>query len=140
MRVLVCGDRYWNNRDFLFDVLDRWHQREPITMIIEGGAQGADLMAREWALHKNIPFKEFPADWNKWGKAAGPIRNTQMLDQGKPQRVIGFHANIATSKGTKDMLRQSMKRKIRTWLFNGSEKLDEILPIRRQKPTLEAGG
>lgn len=51
---------------------------------------------------------EFPADWKKYGRAAGPIRNTEMLVKGKPDLVIAFHYNLDRSKGTKDMIQQSL--------------------------------
>lgn len=48
--------------------------------------------------------KGFPADWKRYGKAAGPIRNQQMIDEGKPDLVLAFHENINESRGTKDMV------------------------------------
>ena len=46
----------------------------------------------------------YPADWKKYGRAAGPIRNLQMLDNGKPDICYAFHDCIEKSKGTKDMV------------------------------------
>ena len=51
----------------------------------------------------------YPADWNKYHKAAGPIRNQQMLTEGKPTLVLAFHDNITASKGTRDMVKRSLK-------------------------------
>jgi hypothetical protein len=53
------------------------------------------------------PFREFSADWQKFGKAAGPIRNQQMLDEGKPDLVIAFHEDLENSKGTQDMINRA---------------------------------
>ena len=58
--------------------------------MITGGAKGADWLGHYWAIKRGIPYKVFPADWMTYGKAAGPIRNQQMLDDGKPDVVIAF--------------------------------------------------
>ena len=80
MRVLVCGGRDWGTKLFERQALYRaLHEVRP-TVIIEGGAAGADARAREWARYYGVANETFPADWRKHGKAAGPIRNRQMLD------------------------------------------------------------
>jgi len=80
--------------------------------IIEGGAKGADFLARVWAKHKMLNWIEFPADWKQYGVRAGPIRNKQMIDEGKPDLVIAFLA--PNSRGTKDMIAQAQKAGIET--------------------------
>jgi hypothetical protein len=70
--------------------------------IVEGGARGADLMAKHWATLNNVPVEEYKADWDQYGKAAGPIRNKQMLDTGIDV-VIAFPRGRAT--GTKHMMK-----------------------------------
>lgn len=99
MKVLVCGSRVYDDSDQLYSFLDRQHAETPITTIIEGGAPGADHLAMTWAARMRIPRQRFNADWDKHGKAAGPIRNQQMLDEGKPDIVIVFPGG----KGTADM-------------------------------------
>ena len=51
----------------------------------------------------------YPANWTEYGPSAGPIRNQQMLDEGKPDVVVFFHSDLKNSKGTKDMVRRSIK-------------------------------
>ena len=115
MRVLICGDRNWTDRE---KIKRRIIQLclPPGSTIIHGGARGADVIAGEIGKSMGFEVIEFRADWEKYGKAAGPIRNKQMLDKGKPDLVIGFHSDIFKSKGTKNMLIQSQKRKISTQL------------------------
>lgn len=108
-RVLVCGDRKWDDYTLIYDTLNKVGR---IGLIIQGGARGADTHAKEWAQYYPKPFLHFPANWKKYGKAAGPIRNTQMLREGKPDLVIAFHDNIKKSKGTADMVRQARKASI----------------------------
>jgi hypothetical protein len=109
MRVLVCGDRNWDDFPYLCNVLDEIHSRETITLVIEGEARGADTMSRLWAEHHHIPVAKYPADWHTYGRAAGPIRNRQMLREGHPDLVVAFHRNIVESKGTRNMVEISMK-------------------------------
>ena len=78
-------------------------------VIIEGDARGADRMAGEIAKELKIPLEVYPADWNQYGKAAGPIRNTQMLKEGKPDKVLAFHDDIDSSKGTAHMVKIALK-------------------------------
>jgi len=108
MKVLVCGDRNWRSRKV---ILDRLSKLPDNSIIIEGGCEGADLIAREIALDIGLEVVEFPAAWKKYGKAAGPIRNIKMLNA-KPQLVIAFHNDIKRSKGTASTVREAKKRKI----------------------------
>jgi hypothetical protein len=87
-----------------------------ITRIIEGGAKGVDRNAKAYAMQKGIPFEEYPANWDKYGKAAGPIRNKQMLDEGQPDLVIAFLA--PNSKGTKNMIEQATKAGVPVKVIN----------------------
>lgn len=103
--VLVCGGRDYHKRHKVFEELDKAHALLPITLIIHGDAKGADLLADAWALSRGIPRRAYPADWNKNGRAAGPIRNQRMLAEGRPDRVIAFPGG----KGTADMVGRALK-------------------------------
>ena len=105
MRLLVCGSREyenWTRIDFELSNL----LRKP-TVIIHGAAPGVDTLAGIWARRNNILEEVYPADWETYGKAAGPIRNKKMLDEGKPDVVMGFLSK--DSKGTKNMIEQAKK-------------------------------
>lgn len=108
MRVLVCGSRYFNDYELLEKVLDEYS----ISTIIEGEARGADRLSRLYASRHEIPYQAFPAEWNKYGRAAGPIRNTQMVVEGKPDFVIAFRG--PNSRGTQNMINQARKAGIET--------------------------
>ena len=71
-------------------------------------------MAKYLGSKHGFEVEDYPANWNLHGRAAGPIRNKQMLDEGKPDIVYAFHPNISESKGTKDMVRQAKNRGIET--------------------------
>ncbi|HEV7285225.1 MAG TPA: DUF2493 domain-containing protein [Kaistia sp.] len=99
MRVLVCGGRDFADRPRLNVALDGLKP----SFLIHGGAPGADALADYWADIRGIPHRTFPADWNTHGKAAGPIRNQRMIDEGKPDLVIAFPGG----RGTADMIRRA---------------------------------
>jgi hypothetical protein len=99
MRALIFGGRDFNLHGFIFDTLDVINEdRGPITEVIAGGAPGVDHWGEQWALERAIPVAVFKADWDKHGKAAGPIRNQAMADQ-KPDVGIQFPGG----RGTADM-------------------------------------
>lgn len=109
MKLLVCGSRDYNDHLRLYQVLDAIHDQRGVTELIEGEAKGADTLAREWAESHNIPVRKFPADWATYGRAAGPLRNTAMLVEGKPNLVVAFPKNgdLDATKGTRNMVRQA---------------------------------
>lgn len=111
MKVLVCGGRDFEKFHILERVLDVVHKDGRISLIIEGGAEGADKLAFDYAYMNLIPSMRFPANWHKYKKAAGPIRNQQMLDEGKPDLVVAFPTK--NSQGTWDMIRRAEKAGIK---------------------------
>jgi hypothetical protein len=105
VKILVCGSRTYTDAATLRFVLSAWtFGRENVT-IIHGAARGADTLADQWATEEAIPVERYPADW-KWGKAAGPIRNKQMLAEGRPDLVVAFlDKPLNQSRGTWNMVK-----------------------------------
>lgn len=101
MRVLVCGGRDYNNAGVVWHSLTDLAERHGPLFIIQGGATGADTLAKEWAQITSSENIEFPAEWEKHGKAAGPIRNKRMIVEGKPDLVVAFPGG----KGTANMVK-----------------------------------
>jgi len=95
-RVLVCGGRDYRD----MTTVTRWLDVLAPGLVIHGAARGADECAWRWACRSFVPDKAFPADWKKHGRAAGPIRNQKMLDEGKPDLVVAFPGG----RGTADMV------------------------------------
>ena len=100
MRVLVCGGREFHERAKLRKTLA---ELEGISVVINGGAPGADRMAEEWARHQGIPTIRMEANWTRYGRKAGPMRNQWMIDHAKPDLVVAF----AGGHGTADMVRRA---------------------------------
>jgi hypothetical protein len=85
LRVLVCGGRDYCDWRTLFAALDAIHAETPIGLVIYGGARGADDIACQWAAQaERVPRREFPADWRKHGRAAGPKEPSH--DRGRQAR------------------------------------------------------
>ncbi|RSV15667.1 DUF2493 domain-containing protein [Sphingomonas sp. ABOLF] len=107
LRVLVCGGRDFVDTRALYHLLDRVELEHPVACIISGCAPGADSQAIGWAYddrhHPTVAVERFPADWRKHGRAAGPLRNQRMLDEGKPDLVVAFPGG----RGTADMVRRA---------------------------------
>ena len=109
MRVLVCGGRDFNDYNLLSSYLVELFVKsllvpEDVT-IISGHARGADKLGEQFANANECKLSIFPADWEKYGKGAGHIRNQQMIDEGKPDLVVVFQGN----RGTVDMIRRAKK-------------------------------
>jgi hypothetical protein len=125
VRVLVCGSRDWTERAPVEAVLNGiyWEAsgREEEVTIIEGGAKGADACAAAWVtgddeMPEGLFHEQYPAEWDKHGNAAGPIRNRQMLDT-KPDLVVAFSEHPIT-RGTNDMIRRAKAAGIPVWVIS----------------------
>ena len=73
------------------------------TEIVSGDAKGADALAENYAAEYHYPYKQFRADWERWGKPAGPIRNREMAAYGT--HLIAFWDG--QSPGTKNMIEEA---------------------------------
>lgn len=97
MKLAVVGSRSFNDYELLKTKLDAIHNTvKPITLIISGGANGADSLAERWAKENAISTKIFFPDWNKYGKKAGYLRNIEIVKNADV--VIAFWDG--QSKGT----------------------------------------
>jgi hypothetical protein len=120
MRVLVCGSRGWHDPRPInaliagLDVLAEG-RGEKLTLI-HGGAQGADRLSGSLAEQWGAEVREVPADWEKNGRAAGPIRNQKMLDEEHPQVVFAFRSE-GKSNGTDDMVSRAKRAGIPTYVI-----------------------
>jgi hypothetical protein len=107
--VCVCGGRDFDDIDFLEKTMDELAEKYRITKLIHGEARGADMMANDWAFSRDIPRRGYRAKWEKHGNAAGPIRNQEMLDHGKPELVVAFPGGSGTAHMVKIAKRAGIK-------------------------------
>ena len=118
MRLVVTGGRDYSDTQRAFAALDELHARRPISVLIEGEADGLDSRARVWAVRRGVIVEPYPALWDdidhpeamvrrrRDGKLydanAGPRRNQQMIDEGRPDYGLVFPGGA----GTADMRRR----------------------------------
>lgn len=103
-RVLVCGGRDYVDRDHIWNELSRLDiERGLFAVVIHGYASGVDSEAAIWARTCGYKLLGFRAEWQRYGRAAGPLRNQRMLDDGKPDLVIA----LPGGRGTADMIRRA---------------------------------
>ena len=104
MRVLVCGGRDYRRQVEVYWQLDKINRDHGVSAVITGGATGADEFGFYWgSKHTPVDNLQFKADWAKYGRKAGPIRNQRMLDEGRPDVVLAFPGG----HGTEDMVRRA---------------------------------
>lgn len=117
MTIVFTGSRCWpRNRIFIIRRVIRGLPKQ--CLIIHGGALGADSFVDGIARDLAFDVKVYKADWNRYGKSAGFIRNMQMIDKENPNIVIGFLAEIEVkSKGTRHALRYALSKNISTFVF-----------------------
>lgn len=113
LKILICGDRNWSD---MGSILLRMRSLPKDTIIINGACRGADNISTRIAKYLGLEVIEYPADWATHGKAAGPIRNRQMLKE-NPDEVWAFHSDIEHSKGTKDMVTAAQKAGVLVRLY-----------------------
>ena len=109
-RIIIAGSRKFTNYEKLesevLGFLDSINSDD--LCIISGGAKGADWLGEQFAKNHNIPLFVFKANWDKYGKMAGPIRNREMAKYAT--HLIVFIAN--DSKGSKDMYNVAIENSI----------------------------
>lgn len=109
MKILVCGGREFDDYDLLSSTLDEvTTDLEEIDTVIEGGAIGADFLARVYAKMCGYEWRRYKADWKKHGRGAGPVRNQEMLDRENPDLVVAFWDG--QSRGTRDMFERAQSQ------------------------------
>lgn len=90
---------------------------------------GLDQLAHDFAVAHGWPTFRTPAEWNRYGRAAGPIRNQVMVDT-NPDLCVGWPDNLASSKGTKDCLTRAVKAHIPTYVVTQERGAWAVHPMR----------
>ena len=98
IKVIICGGREFNNKPLAYKMLDRLRRMHGgFSVVITGGARGADAIGKQWAGSRGIHVIEVKADWDTHKTRAGYVRNRKMLDDHKPDRVIAFPGGRGTA-------------------------------------------
>ena len=129
IRVIVAGGRDFNDKYLMEDNLMEWildtylknlHIDEKVVLeFITGKARGADTLGEKFAKEHGYKVKEFPADWNRYGKSAGYIRNKQMAEYAaESNHGVLFAFWDGKSKGTKSMIDLATKYGLEVNIIN----------------------
>ncbi len=110
MKLAIVGSRTYTNYSEFSEYVWKYLDGRVPNLIISGGASGADTMAKEFASEHNIPFKEYPADWKRFPKSAGVIRNSDIVSNST--HVLAFPS--VAGRGTQDTMKkaETLKRKL----------------------------
>lgn len=98
MRTIIAGSRTATKVSYILKAISEAPWKPSV--VVSGRARGADELGEQWAERNSIPVEYYPADWNKFGKGAGFIRNAEMANNAEALIVIWD----GKSKGTKNMI------------------------------------
>lgn len=125
MRTIIAGGRGLKVDRTFWPQIDGHHELYPITEVVCGCADGGDEIGRQWAIAHKIPVKEFPADWKKYGRAAGFRRNAEMGDYaGRAGALIA----LPGGRGTNMMLNIAHRKGLLVRLVSDVAKDSILLP------------
>ncbi|MEO6324896.1 MAG: SLOG family protein, partial [Thermoanaerobaculia bacterium] len=121
MRVIIAGSRSATTQD-VRKALDTCAWIDLVTSVVSGTAAGADQAGERWAEERGLPVTRFPAEWEKFGKRAGPLRNKQMAENAEALIAVWDGA----SRGTSSMIELARERGLRVHvhLLDGAKRAD----------------
>jgi hypothetical protein len=119
MRTIISGSRNASYENVV-DAINASGFKDEISLIISGTARGADTYGEIYAIENNIKIEVYPADWDTFGKQAGPIRNLQMAKNAEALIAVWD----GESRGTKNMIQTAKLLGLKIFVFNYKSSLD----------------
>lgn len=110
MKVIIAGGRDITDYELVLSAVSE--SQFDITEIVSGMASGVDALAVKYSKENNLPLNEFWAEWNLYGKSAGPIRNRRMAESADGLIAIWD----GKSRGTKNMIDEATKRNLKVFI------------------------
>lgn len=121
-KICCIGSRDWNDKAKIREVIETYMEKYPtLNTVISGGGPGADTLSIQVAKELGLNTITFNAQWQYYGRMAGPLRNRKMLDEGKPDVVIAFRKDI-NSRGTNGCMKEARERGIPTDLYTEGDR------------------
>ncbi len=112
MRIIVAGGRDFDDEEKFFNVMEselkEIRKHHDVIEIVSGHCSGADALGEKFAQKENLLLKTFPAQWNKFGRAAGPMRNAEMCRYAKQDSGMLIAFWDGRSRGTKNIIRKAL--------------------------------
>ena len=114
MRLIIAGSRAITDYRIIIEALDAspWQACE-IDEVVSGCARGVDTLGEQWAAVRRIPVTRCPAEWDKYERSAGPIRNSQMAARADALLLIWD----GKSRGSASMKREAEKRGLKIYEY-----------------------
>jgi len=113
MRVIIAGSRDITKYEDVYEAILESRWKDDITEIISGGARGVDRLGERFAREHGLPVQHFLANWTKFGKAAGYIRNQEMAQNADALIAVWD----MKSKGTANMIEVAQAMDIQTFIW-----------------------
>lgn len=113
-KIIVCGSRDFSDEKLIRKVIHNLWYSEEFEMI-HGDADGADRIAKQICIENGIPQTPYPAEWEKYGRKAGVIRNSQMVNE-NPKLVVVFFSGKRT-RGTQDTINKANRKGITALVY-----------------------
>ena len=114
VRIIIAGSRTFADGRLMANTLVKYMRDKDLTKdqieIVSGGAKGADKLAEELAKNNGLRFKQFPADWDQFGKYAGPERNRRMANYAAEETGVQLAFWDGSSRGTENMIDAAHKK------------------------------
>ena len=115
MKLIIAGSRNYHDcvvYELIHTTISKLNETNQVKELVTGCAKGVDAFAEKYGRRYNIPIVKFPADWEKYGKAAGPIRNKQMAIYADALLLIWD----GESRGSANMLKNAKEQGLK--IFN----------------------
>ncbi len=114
MRTIIAGSRTITDYAVVAAAIQK--SGFTITEVVSGAARGVDELGERWANENSVPIRQFPAQWERYGKSAGPLRNNQMAHYA--QALIAIWDG--QSYGTKSMIHMARKLRMKVCIIDVS--------------------
>lgn len=121
MKVIIAGTRSVEDYALVVQAVER--SGYEITEVVSGCATGIDRLGEQWARTNNVPIKEMPADWSRYGNSAGPYRNRAMADYADAAIIVWD----GQSRGTRNMIENMIRRKKPYYIAMTSTTLEDFV-------------
>jgi len=131
MKTIIAGSRVINDYLIVREAIKESGFK--ITEVVSGGARGVDSLGERWAKENNTPVKRFPANWDKHGRGAGPIRNDEMANYAEALIAIWD----GKSKGTEDMIKRARGKCLKGYVYELKWYYDHEATLKANQPSEE---
>lgn len=111
MKVIIAGSRSIDDPGLVAAAVEA--SGFTITEVVSGAAKGVDTFGEEWAAVRGVPVKRFPADWKRYGRRAGPVRNREMAEYADALVALPK----GESRGTRNMIDEARKRGLQVFVY-----------------------